>query len=201
MADPEWDRFLHYVEYEIRGKCKPQRESLRDGPFEWFQTLSGTTFGHKVGPLTIRFFLEDEYQPPASRDHDFVFNGSRIELKTGVEYAGRGVFLFEQIRPQQEWDILLCLGYAVRSLTFLTLPRSFVEEAIAEWRESGHSVVTPQHGGARALNRRTARPDTYWLWTKSEWDADLAPYRTTFSADGWSGIRLKEHLVRVTRTS
>jgi hypothetical protein len=194
VEHPEWGRFLHFVEHEIREKCKPQRASLRGGPFEWLQTLSGTTFGHKVGPLTIRFFLEDEYQPPASSDHDFVFNGARVELKTGVEYSGKGIFLFEQIRPQQEWDILLCLGYAVSSLTFLTLPRSFVEKAIAQWRNSERSVVTPQHGGSRALNRRTAKPDTYWLWTKPEWNAVLAPHQSTFSAAGWKGSTLRNRL-------
>lgn len=199
MPDPEWGRFLNYMEREVRAKCGPQRETLRGGPFEWLQTLSGSAFGQKVGPLTIRFFLQNEYERRVSADHDFTFRGARIELKTGTEHSTPGVFLFEQVRLSQEWDILLCLGFAATSLTFLTLPRPFVEDRVQEWRRSGKSLITPQHGGARRLNRRTARPDTFWLWTNPGSDKLLKPYRSCFSASGWSGRHLRDALALLTR--
>jgi hypothetical protein len=142
----------------------------------------------------VRFFLEDEQRPRANPHHDLVFRGRKIELKAGVEHSTGGVFLFQQIRPSQDWDGLLCLGLKVKSLDFFVLPRSFVSDAIEDWRRSGRSVITPQHGGASHLDRATADPDTFWMWTKPEWETLLAPCRSTFDASGWSGPRLSESL-------
>ena len=195
MPDAEWERFLHFMEHEVRAKCHPQRASLSGGPFEWLQTLSGSAFGNTVGPLIVRFFLEDEMQPRKNKGHDFVCRGRPIELKSGVEHSTPGVYLFEQIRPQQDWEVLLCVGVAVRQLSFWTLSRAFVLDAIELWRETGHSVIAPQHGGSREIDRETASPDTFWLWTKPEWSQTLAPFRAVFDPSGWKGIALKKALL------
>jgi len=194
MSSSEWDRFLNYVDHDVRGRCTPQRASLARGPFEWMQTLSGSAFGNKIGPSITRFFLQDEQGPRENPGHDFIFQGRKIELKTGTEHSSKGVFLFQQIRPSQNWDGLLCVGIAVRSLTFLALGRSFVEDAIEKWRNSGKSVITPQHGGAKRRNRHGPAPDTFWLWTRQEWASQLEPYQSFFDSSGWQGRRLQETL-------
>lgn len=195
MGDSEWQRFLNYMEHEVRPQCKPQRETLAGGPFQWLQTLSGKSFGEKVAPLIVRFFLEDELEPREHSDHDFVFRGRKVELKTGTEHSTEGVFLFQQIRPQQDWDLLLCLGLCVRSLVFFVLTRSFVEAAIETWRSDESSIITPQHGGARDLDRTTAEPDTFWMWTRPEWESLLEDRRSEFDAEGWRGSPIRESLV------
>lgn len=126
-GDQEWLRFLNYMEREVRPKCKPQRETLAGGPFAWLQTLSGTSFGNKVGPLIVRFFLEQDYGPRVNAGHDFTFRSRKMELKTGTEHSTPGTFLFEQIRPQQDWDAVLCLGLCVESLVFYLLTRRSAE--------------------------------------------------------------------------
>lgn len=178
MPASEWMRFLNYVEHEVRPQCRPQRETLRGGPFEWVQTLSGKVFGEKVGPLIIRFFLQDEYQKGKSRDYDFLFREWKVELKTGVEHSTPGVFLFEQIRPTQDWNILLCLGIATKSLIFFVLSRKFVENAIR------NQIITSQHPGM----------GTFWLWTKPGLSQMLNPYRSAFGPSGWQGQRLQDAL-------
>lgn len=189
----EWDRFLHYMENEVRPQCGPQRASLTGGPFEWLQRLSGSAFGNKVGALVVRFFLEDEMRPRSSTGHDFVFQHQKVELKTGVEHSTAGVYLFQQIRPQQDWTVLLCLGLAVRQLDFYVLTRTFVERPVNQWRSTGNSVIVPQHGGA-GTRESGADPDTFWLWTKREWDAILTPHRSRFDTSGWHGTRLQQAL-------
>jgi hypothetical protein len=183
------------VEHDVRTRCKPQRETLTGGPFAWLQTLSGTSFGHTVGPLVVRFFLGNEMGPRESAGHDFVFRGRKVELKTGTEHSTEGVFLFEQIRPRQDWDTLLCLGICVESVGFFALTRCFVESAIEVWRSEGRSVIEPQHGGARALDRARAQPDTYWLWTRAEWAPLLQPQRSQFGPQGWQGRPIREALL------
>lgn len=191
----EWKRFVHYMDHEVRAHCRPQRESLRGGPFEWLQTLSGKVFGERVGPYIVRFFLEEEMLPRENAGHDFVFHGRRIELKTGVEHSTAGVFLFEQIRPSQNWDGLLCIGIAAERLEFITLSRAFVQRCIAQWRKTEHSVIMPQHGGARGRAVQRAEPDTFWLWTKPTWDRLLRPHRASFGPDGWHGRPLQKSLL------
>jgi len=185
------------MEREVRPSCKPQRETLAGGPFAWLQTISGTSFGNKFGPLVVRFFLEDEFEPRVSSGHDFTFRTAKVELKTGTEHSTPGTFLFEQIRPQQDWDIVLCLGLCVNSLVFFLLTREFVEDAISAWREDGRSVIAPQHGGARMRDRTSARPDTFWMWTHPEWSGVLTEWRLGFGADGWSGRHLRGALAKL----
>jgi len=163
------------------------------------QTLSGSAFGNKVAPAITRFFLQDEQAPRVNPGHDFIFRGRKVELKAGAEHKTGGVFLFQQIRPTQDWDVLLCLGLALNSLTFLTLSRTFVESAIETWHDTATSVIIPQHGGAKGRNRSGREPDTFWLWTKPEWEAKLRPYRSGFGPSGWSGRKLSEALVRASR--
>lgn len=190
----EWRRFVHYMEREIRPACKPQRETLAGGPFAWLQTLSGSSVGNRVGPLIVRFFVEHEYGQRVNRGHDFTFRGRKVELKTGTEHSTPGTFLFEQIRPQHDWDAVLCLGLCVESLVFHLLTRQFVEDAIATWRRDGRSVIYPQHGGASDRDREAAQPDTFWMWTRPEWDAVLAERRMVFRPSGWHGTHLRDAL-------
>lgn len=192
-TDPQWARFLNYMDREVRSQCKPQRASLTGGPFEWLQMLSGSAFGNKVGDLAIRFFLQDEMAKRTDKGHDFIFRGKRVELKTGVEHSTPGVYLFQQIRPQDDWTVLLCLGFAVQRLDVYVFSREFVESAIARWSIDGKSVVTPQHGGARSRRPGTT-PDTFWMWTKPEWEEVLLPYRSHFDSAGWHGRRLQDTL-------
>jgi hypothetical protein len=194
MPDAEWERFLNYVENSVRAECQPQRESLQGGPFEWMQTLSGSTFGNKVGSLVVRFFLEDEMLPRRNAGHDLVFRERRVELKTGVEHSTPGVFLFQQIRPQQDWDALLCLGVGCRHLVFFVLSKQFVRDAVQAWRDTGQSVISPQHGGAQGRRRSRTEPDTFWIWTKPEFDGVLASHRSRFDCSGWQGPTLREGL-------
>lgn len=198
LYDQEWLRFLSYMEREVRPKCKPQRETLAGGPFAWLQTLSGTSFGNKVGPLIVRFFLQEEYGPRLNAGHDFTFRGRKVELKTGTEHSRPGTFLFEQIRPQQDWDAVLCVGLCVRSLVFYVLTRRFVEDAIETWEKVGRSVISPQHGGARSRRPARARPDTFWMWTYPEWDQVLSERRSIFDPNGWHGARLSDALSTMT---
>lgn len=194
----EWLRFLNYMEREVRPNCRPQRETLAGGPFAWLQTLSGTSFGNKVGPLIVRFFLEQEYGPRVNSGHDFTFRNRKIELKTGTEHSTPGTFLFEQIRPQQDWDAVLCLGLCIESLVFYLLTRQFVEDAIEAWRQEGRSVISPQHGGTRNRNRAEDQPDTFWMWTRPEWDGVLSKRRMVFDPSGWHDTHLREALSSLT---
>jgi len=190
----EWLRFLNYMEREVRPRCSPQRPRLAGGPFAWLQALSGTSFGNRVGPLIVRFFLEEDLAPRMNAGHDFTFRNTKIELKTGTKHSTEGTFLFEQIRPQQDWDLVLCLGLCVESLVFFVLTRRFVETAIEAWRANGRSVITPQRGGSRTLDRASARPDTFWMWTHPEWARLLSKWRLEFGAAGWSGKHLRDVL-------
>jgi hypothetical protein len=172
------------MEQDVKPYCKPQRETLAGWPFAWLQTLSGKSFGDKIGPGIVRFFLWQDYGPRVNTEHDFIFHDKKIELKTGTEHSTPGTFLFEQIRPQQDWDAVLCLGLRVESLVFYLLSRQFVEEAIEEWRQKGRSVISPQHGGARRLNRVEAQPDTFWMWTTPEWEGVLSERKIVFDHSG-----------------
>lgn len=196
MSSGEWNRFLFYVEHDVRPTCKPQRATLAGGPFAWTQKLSGSAFGNKVAPPITRFFLQDEQEPRTGSGHDFIFRDRKVELKAGTEHATEGVFLFQQIRPTQDWDVLLCLGLALNSLTFLTLNRTFVESEIETWRDTGTSIIVPQHKGSRTRNRQGPLPDTFWLWTRPEWEDKLLPYRSDFGPSGWNGQKLPDALIR-----
>lgn len=177
--------------------CKPQGRTFRAGPFEWLQTVEREISGRRLGLYITRFFLEEECQPRTNAGHDFVFRKRKFELKTGTEHSTQGVFLFEQIRPQQEWDAVACIGIAVNGIEFFVFPRGFIEKGIAAWRRKGDSFVTPQHGGAKRRGRGTSQPDTFWIWTKPQWASLLAPYRTKFGPGGWSGRHFKELLGRL----
>lgn len=190
MINNEWNRFLHYMEYEVRKQCRPQRDALRGGPFAWLQTLSGKVFGEKVGPLIVRFFLGHEYRPRINSDHDFVFLGRTFELKTGTEHSSPGVFLFEQIRPQQKWDVLCCVGISRNALEFFVIPRAVIVQGVAQWRRKGNSFIMPQYGGAARRDRTGSEPDTFWIWTKPEWRGFLASFQSKFGQNGWSGQSL-----------
>lgn len=197
MHTAEWKRFRHYMEHTVKRQCRPQRESLRGGPFEWLQTLSGKVFGERVGPLITRFFLEDEYKSRLRADHDFIFNRKKFELKTGTGHSEKGVFLFEQIRPQQDWDALLCIGIAGNSIEFFVMPKKFIADAIGLWRKGKSSLITPQHGGAKHRDRKGPQADTFWLWTVPKGRQQLEKFHTTFAPTGWHGPHLRELISRV----
>lgn len=111
-----------------------------DSPFRWIRTLAPRTKG-KVGERISAGLVEARgvvVTKSTSSDADRVFNGVPIEIKTSTLWD-TGTYRFQQIRPDQEWDVLWCLGLSPHAVHCWAIPKQ-VAVAYAPGQHSGQDA-------------------------------------------------------------
>ena len=78
-------------------------------------------------------------------DHDFVMNGLKVELKGSTEVnKSHREFSILQIRPSDDYDILMMALYAPEGLSICTLTKADISALI----QNRYKGFDRQHGGA-----------------------------------------------------
>ena len=110
------------------------------------RSLPSSTKGSIVEKAAIRWFQETTKQLTQKGDKgcDFMSEGIKYEVKASFLWAG-GYFKFQQIRPKQDYDYVLCVGISDDVVYIWNIPKDVIM-----------SHATPQHGGQ-------AGKDILWL--------------------------------------
>lgn len=117
-----------------------------DSPFQWLMMLPSRSRG-KAGEVLVSAWLRDlSYRVERSQgsEYDRLLEGRKVEIKLSTLWKS-GEYVFQQIRPAQDYEYVLALGVSPSSASAWLMPKNV---AVA------HS--TPQHGGF-------AGKDTLWL--------------------------------------
>lgn len=117
-----------------------------DSPFQWVMMLPSRSRG-KAGEVLVTTWLRGlsyRVEKAQGSQYDRLLEGHSIEIKFSTLWKS-GEYVFQQIRPAQEYEHVFALGISPSSVSAWLIPKAV---AVA------HSV--PQHGGA-------AGKDTLWL--------------------------------------
>jgi hypothetical protein len=115
-------------------------------PFNWIRQLPSSRTKGKVGESLVKAWAVSEgieVDPAKSSDHDMILDGTLIEVKFSLRWAG-GTFVFQQIRDQ-DYEVAALLGLEPRAARLWFVPKAILREK-----------ATSQHGGQ-------AGRDTKWL--------------------------------------
>jgi len=117
-----------------------------DSPFQWLMMLPSRSRG-KAGEVLVSAWLRRlSYKVERSQgtQYDRLLEGHSIEIKFSTLWKS-GEYVFQQIRPAQEYEQVFALGVSPNSASAWLIPKTV---AVAH--------ASPQHGGA-------AGADTLWL--------------------------------------
>lgn len=98
-------------------------------PFAWIPPLRP----HSIGKIGERMFEEwcdgrgVEVRPSLTTQYDRVVNGHRMEVKFSTRWE-TGVYKFQQIRTEYEYDHLVCLGLSPATASLWVIPKPVAVE-------------------------------------------------------------------------
>lgn len=85
-------------------------------------------------------------ESPESSEHDGIFNGIKIEIKTnGSSYGGSKMRInWAQIRPSQDYDLMICQVITPDKVYYFRFTPAEIQQLITQGK------ITGQHGGDHA---------------------------------------------------
>ena len=144
-----------------------EKDIYENSPFKAIRDLHSRTKGSVFEKITAEWFTKNgcTIAKNESSDHDriFVYNGKRVkaEIKGSSIWKGTNNFRFQQIRPDQDYDIVIFLAMYPDRIDFHYADKETVEWAV----DMGY--LQNQHGGS------SAKSGTYFIDSTME-DMDWA---------------------------
>jgi hypothetical protein len=85
---------------------------------------------------------------PLNSDHDRIVDGLKVEVKGSFIWSGSTNFRWQQIRPAQDYDIMVFIAVYHSSIEFYSATKDTVTKYVQVQNEKGEWIHN-QHGGKR----------------------------------------------------
>mgnify|MGYP003346015513 FL=1 len=117
--------------------------------FKHIRYLPPRTKGSFFEKLSKNIFQKLSFQidKPQSSDHDMIVNNRKIEVKGSTLGMNKNTFSFLQIRPDQDYEVIIFVMAYPKELKILEMTKKDVIKNIE------NNVFKKQHGGKKADSR------------------------------------------------
>lgn len=114
--------------------------------FEHIKAMPAKQKGKRMEEIVAQVYLklDHQVQKPQSTDYDLLINGKPCEITGATQVKGGDHFSFLQIRPLQQYDILVFAMFYPEQLVVMEMTKQRVLELIA------NRTFRKQHGGNSA---------------------------------------------------
>lgn len=130
-------------------KQEPIDQRYKDSPFRHLKMMAPRGKGSRFEKIAKSVFekLGKNVTRATSSDHDAIIDFQKAEIKGSTLIRNKNMFSFLQIRPDQDYDIIVFVMAYPHELKMITMSKSVVVKNI----ENG--TFLKQHGGSKANSR------------------------------------------------
>jgi hypothetical protein len=141
------ENILEYNTYKVALKQTDQDPYI-NSPFSVFKNMSSRRKGAAFERIFEEYMVDlgADVQKPVNSEHDRIVNGVKVEIKGSTLWGEGSHFRFQQIRANQDYDIIVFISVFPDRIEFHCADKETAMKKLQIQDEEGNWVHN-QHGG------------------------------------------------------